>query len=58
MSLDVKRSHGQKHKSTCPGLTQKEVYGLHQTDLGTLPLNLKLLSFDICGKNLKRLCFP
>lgn len=50
MSLDVKRSHEQKHRSTCLGLTQKEVYGLHETDLGTLPLNLKLLSFDICVK--------
>lgn len=59
MSLDVKRSHEQKHKSTRPGLTQKEVYGLHQTDLGTPPLNLKLLSFGICGKKiLSAFAFP
>lgn len=41
MSLDVKRSHEEKHRSTCPGLTQNKVKGLHQTDLGKLPLKLK-----------------
>lgn len=58
MSLDIKHSHEEKHRSTCPGLTQKEVKGLHQTHQGKLPLEFKLLSLELCGKNPKLLCFP